>query len=271
MDAVFGQGSFRNEIIWHYRTSSGRPRDHFIKNSDTLLFYSKVPRHNTFNWQKEPWPASTLKKWQSDRKGIYRTNNGKKYYIDPDGKLIDNVWEITLSSRSRERVGYPTQEPLALLERVIAASSNEGDVVLDPFAGCATACVAAERLNRQWVGIDLSPKAVELVHVRLKQQEPGIALWANQVITRTDIPRRTDIDVPKNYRQNKHVLYGQQEGRCAGCAMDFPFKVMEVDHIVPQSKGGGGHFENLQLLCGHCNKLKGLRDMPYLKAQLTEV
>ena len=68
-----------------------------------------------------------------------------------------------------ERIGYPTQKPLALLERIIKASSNEGDVVLDPFCGCATACVAAENLGRRWVGIDISPKAVELVNMRLQQ------------------------------------------------------------------------------------------------------
>ena len=78
----------------------------------------------------------------------------------------------------------------------------------------------------------------------------------------------TDIDAPKNYRQNKHVLYGQQEGRCGGCAMDFPFKIMEVDHVVPQAKGGGDHMENLQLLCGHCNRVKGDRPQEYLIAQL---
>ena len=91
------------------------------------------------------------------------------------------------------------------------------------------------------------------------------------VTARTDIPRRTDIAAPKNYRQNKHVLYGEQEGCCAGCAMDFPFKIFEVDHMVPQSRGGTDHLENLQLLCGHCNKVKGSQDMPYLKAQLAKV
>ena len=94
-----------------------------------------------------------------------------------------------------ERIGYPTQKPLALVERIIKASSNEGDVVLDPFCGCATACVAAENLGRRWIGIDISPKAVELVNMRLQQSMGD--LFHNRLVTaRTDIPRRTDIDAP---------------------------------------------------------------------------
>ena len=128
--------------------------------------------------------------------------------------------------------------------------------------------MAAERLNRQWIGIDLSAKAVALVQWRLKQQEPGIALWASKVVARTDMLRRIDIDAPKNYRKNKHVLFGQQEGRCGGCKMDFPFKIFEVDHVIPQSKGGTDHLDNLQMLCPHCNKVKGNRSQEYLVAEL---
>ena len=85
LDAVFGRGNFRNEIVWHYRTSSGVPQQHFIKNTDTIFFYAKSKKQ-VFNVQREPWPEATLKKWQTDAQGrIYRTNNGKRYYIDPDG------------------------------------------------------------------------------------------------------------------------------------------------------------------------------------------
>ena len=147
-----------------------------------------------------------------------------------------------LSRGSKERVGYPTQKPLALLERIVKASSHEDDVVLDPFCGCATACVAAENLGRRWIGIDISPKAVELVNMRL-QQTMG-ELFHNRLVTaRTDIPRRTDIDAPVPYRQNKHVLFGQQEGRCNGCRSEFPFRNLTVDHIIPESRGGTDHIE----------------------------
>ena len=197
----------------------------------------------------------------------------RKYYLDEgQGVPIQSVWgDIgNLQASAKERVGYPTQKPLALLERIIKASSNEGDIVLDPFCGCATACVAAEKLGREWLGIDLSAKAVELVNVRL-QGSMG-SLFHNRLDTaRTDIPRRTDIDAPINYRKNKHVLFGQQEGRCAGCRMDFPFKIFEVDHVIPQARGGTDHLDNLQLLCPHCNRIKGDRPQEYLVSQLALV
>ena len=140
-------------------------------------------------------------------------------------------------------------------------------MVLDPFCGCATACVAAEELGRQWVGIDLSPKAVELVNIRLKEFMGD--LFHSQLVTaRTDIPQRTDIDQPINYRLNRHVLFGQQEGRCNGCRMEFPFKMFDVDHVIPRSRGGTDHLDNLQLLCSHCNRLKGNRTQEYLLVRL---
>ena len=199
----------------------------------------------------------------------------KRFLDELKGKPVQNLWDDIkmISSQSQERTGYPTQKPLGLLERIIRASSNEGDVVLDPFCGCATACVAAEKLGRQWVGIDLSPVAYRLVQERLarevnvgSEETPRLTGW--NVTHRTDIPRRTDIDAPKNYRKNKHVLFGQQEGQCNGCRMDFPFKIFEVDHVIPRSRGGTDHLDNLQLLCPHCNRVKGNRGQEYLMAQL---
>ncbi len=208
---------------------------------------------------------------------IHYTSTGmarqKRYLDEMKGNPVDTIWDDEyvkpLQSQSKELVGYPTQKPLALLERIIEASSDPGDVVLDPFCGCATACVAAEKLGRKWVGIDISPKAVELVNMRLREFMGG--LFHSQLVTaRTDIPRRTDIEAPVHYRKNKHVLFGRQEGRCNGCKTEFPFRIFEVDHVIPQSGGGTDHLDNLQLLCSHCNRIKGDRSQEYLMARLGE-
>ena len=147
--------------------------------------------------------------------------------------------------------------------------------MLDPFAGCATACVAAEQLGRQWVGIDLSSKAVELVKVRLAELPASLLAdrpdIAGLVTARTDVPRRTDVGKLPPYRQQKHVLFGQQEGRCAGCDTEFPFRAFDIDHVIPQSRGGTDHPDNLQLLCSHCNRVKGDRPQEYLLARLREL
>ena len=177
-----------------------------------------------------------------------------KLYLDESkGRTATDDWNDILQAAGGEHVGYPTQKPLALLERIIKASSNEGDIVLDPFCGCATACIAAEKLERQWVGIDISPKAADLVKLRL-QREIGL-FW--QGTHRTDIPMRTDLGDLPNYRTHKHTLFGKQEGVCAGCKVLFPFRNMTVDHIIPQSKAGSDHLGNLQLLCAACNSMKG--------------
>ena len=179
----------------------------------------------------------------------------KRYLDEMRGNPVDTIWADIppINPMAKERLGYPTQKPLALLERIIQASSNEDDVVLDPFCGCATACVAADRLNRQWIGIDLSPLAAKLVRQRIQAEGP--LLYG--LIHREDIPRRTDVGKLPNYKTHKHTLFGQQEGLCNGCRIAFPFQNFTVDHVVPQSKGGTHHIDNLQLLCNACNSKKG--------------
>ena len=138
--------------------------------------------------------ANGLICWPEKEGGVPRF---KRYLSTSKGAILtDVVTDIPpLSAQSKECCGYPTQKPLALLERIVKASSNEGDVVLDPFCGCATTCVAAERLGRQWVGIDLSPLAGTLVRQRLEQASDEDALFKGglpDVVARQDIPLRTD-------------------------------------------------------------------------------
>ena len=201
---------------------------------------------------------------------LYFTRAGgiriKRYLEELKGVPLNDLWSDIppINSQAKERLGYPTQKPLKLLERIVRTSSNEEQVVLDPFCGCATTLVAAETLNRQWAGIDLSRLAVTLVDQRLRDQH-GVF---GQIIARTDIPHRTDLGKIPNYRTHRHTLYGRQEGHCNGCLVHFPFRNMTVDHIVPQSKGGTDHLDNLQLLCGACNSKKGTYSQPELVAML---
>jgi len=129
------------------------------------------------------WAVSRKRMEQYDREGrlwFPSDKNGrirlKRYLDEQPGHRIQNLWaDISpLNSQAQERLGYPTQKPLALLERIIAASSNEGNTVLDPFCGCGTAVHAAQKLHRQWIGIDITHLAISLIEKRLKDAFPGI-------------------------------------------------------------------------------------------------
>ena len=164
MDAVFGRQNFRNEIVWCYSSTSQAKR-WFPKKHDTILLYSKGTDW-VFNPDdpvlREPYKLERMPKRINDParnrggsgqwRGATDDELDERYSI---GKLIPDWWEITFGPNSPERTGWPTQKPLKLYKRMIAASSNPGDIVLDPFAGCATTAVAAEQLGRQWIGIDI--------------------------------------------------------------------------------------------------------------------
>ena len=253
LDAIFGKECFRNEFIWYYG-GGGASKKTWAKKHDTILFYTASDAW-TFNSDAVRVPH----KWD---KGQLRADGTERSRA---GKLADDVFQQHgVMPWAKERVGYPTQKPLALLDRIIKASSNPGDVVFDPFAGCATACVSAETLGRQWIGIDLSPLAATLVQTRLRE---AFKLFYD-VHHRSDVPRRTDLGTLPNYRTHRHTLFGKQEGRCAGCRVAFPFRNFTVDHKIPQSKGGADHFDNLQLLCGACNSTKGTGTQAELLASL---
>jgi site-specific DNA-methyltransferase (adenine-specific) len=161
MDAIFGHQNFQNEIIWHYRRWTGKAK-RFQRLHDVILFYTKTNQH-TFNPLYTSYTEKSLK-----RKQNYHTRiKGDDIYvtsIDKKGVRENDVWQIPiLNSQSKERLGYPTQKPIALLKHVIEASSNEGDIVLDPFCGCATTICAAHELNRNWIGIDIAYHAITKV------------------------------------------------------------------------------------------------------------
>jgi site-specific DNA-methyltransferase (adenine-specific) len=159
---LFGYDNFQNEIVWLYKSGGASPRKRFSRKHDIILFYTKTADY-TFNSLKEksynrnlkPYRFADVEEFRDDL-GWYTTVGMKDY------------WEINMVGRtSRERLDYPTQKPEALLERIISASSNEGDVVLDAFCGSGTTLAVAQKLNRRWMGIDISPVACRLAAQRL--------------------------------------------------------------------------------------------------------
>lgn len=166
LDAVFcaQDGDFQNEIIWHYRRWTGGAR-RFLRMHDVIFFYTKTNKH-TYNVQYTPYTEKSLKRKQNYHT---RIKNGDVYvtHIDDRGVVENDVWLIpVINSQALERLGYPTQKPEALLEKIILASSNEGDTVLDAYCGCGTSVAVAERLGRKWIGIDITYHSISLIMKR---------------------------------------------------------------------------------------------------------
>ena len=201
---------------------------------------------------------------------------------DTDAQIDHDVRWIPKRDK-KERTGYPTQKPTSLYERIIKASSNEGDMVLDPFAGCATTCIAAERLHRQWVGIDIWDKAREVVLLRLRSEgliadpkdKTHGRMFVEDVSFTSDVPIRTDAGKsaapnlrtkvtmfePRGPKMTRAAMYehllDQRGPKCQGCdrAFDDP-RYLQLDHNTPRADGGLNHISNRVLLCGPCNGLK---------------
>jgi DNA modification methylase len=170
LDNVFGRNNFRNEIAWHYRKwSAGSGL--YQRNHDTIFFYVRSDgKGRPFNRIFMPRAASTLKRFGEQRiiSGFDAKGRRVPSRVAKDksrGVALDDVWEIGRVPPIKQL--YPTEKPLALLERIIGVSSNRGQMVLDPFCGCGTSLVAAERLGRQWTGIDISPTAIKVIKSRL--------------------------------------------------------------------------------------------------------
>lgn len=164
LDEVFGRERFLNEIIWHH-TGGGRSHNYFSRKHQTILWYAKTNRH-TFEIDRVRTPYSTTSGYA--KSGI-TSKAGKKYLPHPEGTPVDDVWSIPMiNPMSRERVGYPTQKPILLLERIISAASQPGELVADFTCGSGTTLVAAKKLGRRWLGCDVSADAVKVALQRLE-------------------------------------------------------------------------------------------------------
>jgi hypothetical protein len=166
-----GTGCFRNEIVWCYRKWSVA-QSQFASNHDIILFYTKT-KENTFNTLFVPVSEGTMKRWKGKKQLAAFDSAGRRTATneeaDSKGTPMFDWWNISIiNPAAKERLPYPTQKPVALLERVIQASSNPGDIVLDPFCGCGTTIDAAEKLGRKWIGIDVTQLATSLIKSRLR-------------------------------------------------------------------------------------------------------
>ena len=181
LDAIFGVKNFRNAIIWkRYRGKKGATKKFGVA-TDTIFFYGKSKNaefYPSYLPLRQEYIASVYKYDDGDGKGPYRFGGripNRKYYLqNSKGIPVTSLWDDIdeLNGTAAEFVGYPTQKPMALLRRIIAASSNPGDLVLDPFCGCGTTietCEAMEDGRRNWIGIDIGPRAWEVIDGRLKK------------------------------------------------------------------------------------------------------
>ena len=190
LDRVFGFDNFQNEIIWYYR-GGGVSKRRFARRHDTLFFYSKGKTW-TFNADavRTPYSQESLERLRYKARAFRGTHVYDSYEPNPKGKHPDDVLEIqpTMPS-SKERLGYPTQKPLALMDRLIKACSNEGDVIIDPFCGCGTTLEAAAVNKRRWIGVDFSPTACRVIAQRL---EDRLGLKEGQDFVLLDMPKTAD-------------------------------------------------------------------------------
>ena len=289
LDAIFGRKNFRNEIVWCY-TGPGSPgMRQFNRKHDTILWYS-VSDQWCFNADdvRIGHHSKTKGNFKDGLRGSGFIEG--KYGLAAAGKVPETWWiqekgnGLAIAARQKKQyMGYPTQKPLALYERIIKASSNPGDFVLDPFCGCATTPVAAERLGRQWVGMDIWDKAHETVIQRLQAEglaapdgdTGGLLLTFGQIYYSTAPPIRSDegetaapilktkqkIAEPPGPKMSRaemvQFLIDQNGMVCQGCDRQFDDPLyLELDHNTPRSDGGLNHISNRLLLCGPCNRIK---------------
>lgn len=155
MDDIFGYDMMRNEIIWYYNTAPRKKLD-FGKRHDVILRYTKTNNYK-FNPIREPYSETAPRGYEKEK------------YYHPEGKVIGDVWQMNILGQNdkTERVGYDTQKPKKLIERIILASSDEGDLIADFYLGSGTTAVVSKELNRKFIGCDINPNAIEITNQRL--------------------------------------------------------------------------------------------------------
>jgi site-specific DNA-methyltransferase (adenine-specific) len=256
MDAVFGADNFQNEIIWSYKRYTATSH-RFQRLHDVILFYTRN-KHNTFNDLRIEYGDNSGiadSHYKQDEEGnwyrLQKRKGQEPYKIAlSEGRRLGDVWDIPLINASaKERLGYPTQKPVALLERIINASSKPGDVVLDPFCGCGTAIYSAQSLaqQRKWIGIDITHLAVTLIEKRLRDSFPDIEF--DVIGTPRDIAAARDLALRNKYQfqywacslVNAHPFEGGKKGADGGVdgMIFFQDDAHTAKKIIVSVKGGG--------------------------------
>jgi len=268
MDEVFGQGNFVNEIIWKYSWAS-TVKNEFSHKHDNILWYSKTEKQ-TFNLDdvREPYTDEQLKGYKRDDKGYYTLDKktGKKWYAHPKGQLPSDVFDIGIISRSAyERLGFATQKPEALLERIIKASSNLSDLVLDCFIGSGTTAAVAQKLGRHWIGCDINKGAIQTMSKRLqkiissqiKKQETKYPSFATYKVNNYDLQllRTEAIELTVQHigiqRTKTDSFFDGTLGEKLVKIIDFnhPFTLLDLQLIQDELKKRPNEDRNITAVC----------------------
>ncbi len=237
LDDIFGEEQFLGEVIWHY-TGGGRAKRYFSRKHDTIFHYAKGKKW-TFNLDAVRVPYKTTSNYAKD--GIV-SKSGKKYLPNPLGTPIDDVWDIPMvNPLAKERLGYPTQKPEMLLERIILAASNPGDIVADFFCGSGTTLACASKLGRRWLGSDTGVLAIHTTRQRLLEtmQKPPLAAKADCTVNKTNFTN------PQNCI-NQHTTCKTsgtkaQQPSCMLICTDQHI-CLETKQVVLHTKTEGGKF-----------------------------
>ena len=303
LDAVFGEKNFRNEIAWCYKENEAA-QNHYPKKHDTIFWYTKTDDY-VFNMQRGEITEAQRKRYNKNKDGNkFREGVDEDRYAQMKGKLrkleggarFRSWWDDIPIAQDLERTGYPTQKPVRLADRIIKTSSNPGDLVFDPFAGCAYVPVAAERNGRQWLSCDISIRALTVMrrqfnkfHYMIDGETPEGKLETiniAQTFTKSPLclPERTDkdpVEIPKLKPRSKRkpkvptsdipedemkkilLEFSDYKAWCCGFANRMPdgtiIKTIEnfhLDHLDPKSKGGSNQIMFRAPLCPAHNQLK---------------
>ncbi|MFH0765436.1 MAG: DNA methyltransferase [Calditrichota bacterium] len=233
-DLIFSKSNFRNEIIWCYR-GGGSSRREFRRKHDVILRYSKSSHFVFFpDSIRVPYQAEGIQRKDDSMWGKHKGTN-KIYKPHPLGKIPEDWWLIdALDSNDPERLHFPTQKPEALLERIISASSNEGDLVADFFCGCGTAVAVAQRINRRWIGVDISHLAVRLILNRV--MEP----YRNDNGKYVEIKNSIEVTgFPRDIASAHELATGTKKGRIK--FQDWVIEVLMDGVSNPKKVGDGGY------------------------------